>query len=102
MEAATLGSRSGSGALPLLLIAVCPLSMMFMMRGMQDHKNGASAQRTVDGDGKSPAREERLADLKSQLGQTRSQQEAIAREISKLEATSDDERRSFRYRAGWP
>jgi len=80
------------GVLPILLIAVCPLSMMLMMRSMQGDHQGASARRTDGADGKGAAREERLADLKSQLEQTRSQEEAIGRGIAKLEATFDDER----------
>jgi len=79
-------------ALPILLIAVCPLSMVLMMRSMQGDHHGASAQRSDGVDGRSSAREERLAELKSQLDKTGSQQEAIAREIAKLEATFDDER----------
>jgi hypothetical protein len=79
------------GVLPILLIGVCPLSMMLMMRSTGDHQ-GASARRTDGADGKGAAREESLADLKSQLEQTRTQEEAIGREIAKLEATFDDER----------
>jgi len=79
-------------ALPILLIAVCPLSMLLMMRGMHGDQHGATARQTDGVDGKGAARDERLADLKGQLDQTRSQQEAIAREIAKLEATFDDER----------
>lgn len=78
-------------ALPILLIAVCPLSMVLMMRSMQGEQHGASAQRSDGVDGRGSPREERLADLKSQLEQTRSQKEAIAREIAKLEASFDDE-----------
>lgn len=78
-------------ALPILLIAVCPLSMVLMMRSMRGDQHGAPAQRSDGVDGKGSAREEQLADLTNQLEQSRSQQEAIAHEIAKRDASFDDE-----------
>lgn len=79
------------GALPILLIAACPLSMMFMMRGMKDDHHGTSPE---PGLGSSPkaTHEEQLADLKRQLEDTRGRQETIAREIAKVEVSAESER----------
>ncbi len=69
-------------AVPLLLLAVCPLSMFFMMRGMGSM--GSSKHMTAQGQtGPSPAldgsRTEQLALLKARSN-------VIAREIAQLEA----------------
>lgn len=82
-------------ALPVLLIAVCPLSMMFMMRGMHADQQGASVPRTEHGEGIATSAQ-RLAELKGRLEQTRSEQESIRREIERLEPAVDDERLSSR------
>ncbi len=49
-----------AAALPILLLAICPLSMLFMMKGMQ---GGQGTSRAGEAD---PTREERLARLKAQ------------------------------------
>ncbi len=48
-------------ALPILLLAVCPLLMLFMMKGMQ----GGDRPRTPE-TGTDPTREERLARLRTE------------------------------------
>ncbi len=68
-------------ALPLLLLAACPLSMLvmvpLMMRGTRaGRRDAAPHQATRD----SRTRDERLAELKAQ-------QDAITREIGRLEGT---------------
>ncbi|MBI3979687.1 MAG: DUF2933 domain-containing protein [Chloroflexi bacterium] len=75
-------------ALPLLLLAACPLSMLLMMRGMQ-HGQCESHPAPV----RQPARPEltraqQLAELKTQLVVLQAQHETIAREIARLEAAS--------------
>ena len=59
-------------ALPFLLIAICPLSMMFMMRGMGNQDEGQQSPEEGDAE---PARDEQLtrlrderADLDSRIG----------------------------------
>ncbi|MGH2579432.1 MAG: DUF2933 domain-containing protein [Actinomycetota bacterium] len=87
----TLAPNLLVGALPILLLAVCPLSMMFMMRSMQGDQHATSPEGR-DGISRNEAtRQKRLADLKSQLEETRDRQEAVAREIAKLEAPFEDE-----------
>ncbi len=49
------------GAIPLLIVAACPLSMLFMMRGMGRGSRPSSAQGEVR-----PTHEEHLAALKNQ------------------------------------
>lgn len=77
-------------ALPLLLLAACPLSMLFMARGMQGGQCSTSTQPRQTGQpaGVRLTREEQLAELKAQLVIAQTQQVAIAREIAELETAS--------------
>lgn len=81
--------------LPLLLLAACPLSMLFMMRGMQGSHGvqGGELPSHTNDQGR-PLSEtgvvattsgESLANLKGQLANIQAQQEAIARKIARLE-----------------
>src|SRR6266699_5494476 len=72
-------------ALPILLVAACPLSMLFMMRGMAGNRN---ATNQMQGD-QLPAgltRNERLAELQSRMSSMQDEQEAIARQIAEIES----------------
>ncbi len=76
------------GAIPLLLLAACPLSMVFMMRGKQGGgSQGAlpSAQRS-----QAPAmeqtRDEQLAELHSRLSGLQEEQESLAHQIAEMES----------------
>src|SRR6266566_2635094 len=72
-------------ALPILLIAACPLSMLFMMRGMAGNRNATTQ---IQGD-QLPAgltRDERLAELQSRMSSMQDEQEAIARQIAEIES----------------
>ena len=75
-------------ALPLLLVAACPLSMLFMMRGMSG--NGNANQTTQLQEDQLPAggstRDEQLAELKSRLSGVQAEQAAIARHIAEIES----------------
>jgi UPF0716 family protein affecting phage T7 exclusion len=51
-------------AVPILLLAVCPLSMLLMMWSMQ-HTHGQGQQTPQEPDG-GPTREERIARLRAQ------------------------------------
>jgi hypothetical protein len=74
-------------ALPLLLVAACPLSMLFMMRGMS--RNG-NANQTASQITQLPAggstRDEQLAELQSRLLSVQAEQAAIARHIAEIES----------------
>lgn len=79
-------------ALPLLILAACPLSMLLMARGMQGGqcstpptRPSEQASRPV---GMRLTRDEQLAELKAQLTILQTRQQAIAREIAELEAAS--------------
>ena len=74
-------------ALPILIVAACPLSMLFMMRGMQRGTNqsmsqpaSASGVPVVGG-----AREEQLTALRIQLLSVQGEQETLANQITQLE-----------------
>ena len=79
------------GALPLLLLAACPLSMLVMGRGMMGGQcptltqQAAPPERTGQPVAVQLTRDEQLAELKSQLTILEVRQRAIAREIVALE-----------------
>jgi hypothetical protein len=77
-------------ALPLLLLAACPLSMLFMMWGMRGGQCASQPQPEPASrpTGVELTREEQIAVLKAQLASAQAQQQAIAREIAQLEAAS--------------
>ena len=70
-----------AAALPVLLLAACPLSMLLMMRGMQSHQGSHpdAEERTSP---IAPSRDVRLAELKAR-------QQDIDREIASLEQGSE-------------
>ena len=93
-------------ALPVLLVLACPLSCLFMMRGMSGTNSGESAaqdsacrtpgMRRDEALGEAEehgepravplSRDEQLALLTDQLAQIQAQQDALACEIAALEA----------------
>ena len=84
-------------ALPLLLLAVCPLSMVAMMWAMRGTKttpaNQAGAlEPTVSSVGAAGEAEPDLSELRSQLTAIHSQQERLTRRITELEAAGNQER----------
>ena len=76
------------GALPLLIVAACPISMFFMMRGMRGAQCATEpVAATV------PARimleqEAPLADLKERLVVVQARRDEIAADIARLEMAS--------------
>jgi hypothetical protein len=77
-----------AGAIPLLLLAACPLSMLIMMRGMQGSQCASTPQQVARPAPVAQTRAEQLADLKAQLAGLQVQHAAIAREIVALESSS--------------
>ncbi|MGG6295707.1 DUF2933 domain-containing protein [Leptolyngbya sp. AN02str] len=87
---ALLAPQLTLSALPLLLLAACPLSMllmMVMMNRMDKDSMSASSPRSVNSlPASTPlSRDEQLAQLREHLQQLQTQQEAIARQINTLE-----------------
>ena len=76
-------------ALPILLVAACPLSMLFMMRGMSGNGNVATSQPSQMQGEQLPAvgltRDEHLAALKSRMSSMQAEQEDLARQIAEVE-----------------
>ncbi len=76
------------GAIPLLLLAACPLSMVFMMRG----KQGGGSQGALPPAQRSQApameqtRDEQLAELHSRLSGLQEEQESLAHQIAEMES----------------
>ncbi|MHB8596284.1 MAG: DUF2933 domain-containing protein [Ktedonobacteraceae bacterium] len=79
------------GAIPLLIVVACPLSMLFTMRGMQ-HGESLHVQQPASYSAQEnpsylegPTGEDRVASLKAQLAYTEAQQQDLARQIAELE-----------------
>ncbi|MBI3969307.1 MAG: DUF2933 domain-containing protein, partial [Chloroflexi bacterium] len=72
--------------LPFLLLLICPLSMLFMMWGMQRGLCAVEPAQTIQPTQSELTPDEQLAELKAQLAGLQAQHEAIAREIVELEA----------------
>ena len=86
-----------AAALPLLIVAICPLSMLFMGRAMMGGTRQQTDTSMVSGPAASPIdvpyRVESAADpsaetaaLRQELQQLREQQAALTREIARLES----------------
>lgn len=67
-------------ALPLLLLAVCPLSMLLMMKGMQESQT--QGRHTPQEDGADLTREERVARLRSEQADLADRIDALEQEES--------------------
>ncbi len=76
-------------ALPLLILAVCPLSMLLMMRGMQGGQCASRPQQADPATGSGLTRDEQLAELRAQTTDIQEQQDLIAREIARLETSGE-------------
>ncbi|MBI4317839.1 MAG: hypothetical protein HY675_05065 [Chloroflexi bacterium] len=91
----------GLGALPLLLLAACPLSMLLMMwfmgKGMGGGQCEQQGQQVPKAAGTALTREEQLRQLKEQLLMVQAQQAALAAQIKTLDqaeppqSTSNDD-----------
>ncbi|MDP9383461.1 MAG: DUF2933 domain-containing protein [Chloroflexota bacterium] len=78
-----------AAALPLLILAACPLSMLLMMRGMQGGHCASRPQQAGSPTRAGLTRDEQLAELRTQLTDIQAQQHTIAEEISRLETSRD-------------
>ena len=77
-------------ALPLLFLAACPLSMLFMMKGM---KHGGDARTTeldtAAGPAREVTREDEMAALRAELTGVEARRDAVARRLTALEAAEE-------------
>jgi len=78
-----------AAALPLLILAACPLSMLLMTRGMQGGQCASRPQQAGYPTRAGLTREEQLAEMRAQLTGIQDQQDVIAREISRLETLGE-------------
>ncbi len=69
-------------ALPLLLVAACPLSMLVMMGRMRGGQSAQANQPPAAG----RTRDEQVAELRSRLLSAQAEQEVIARQIAEIES----------------
>ena len=67
-----------AAALPLLLVVACPLSMLLMMRGMQDGQCSSQPATAAQPAPATMSRDDQLVEL-------RAQHQAIERQIAELE-----------------
>ncbi len=77
------------GAIPLLILAACPLSMLFMMGGMRGNRGNQNASQSAQ---VSPSqiggttREEQIEKLRAQMASTQAQLEALSPETAREES----------------
>lgn len=76
-------------ALPILLLAICPLSMMLMMRGMQGNEGEAEEQ---------GAAQEANLSREQQIDRLRAQQATLTDQIADLEREGPQTARNGRVR----
>lgn len=72
-----------TSALPVLFVAICPLSMLLMMRAMQGDRAPSQPKQAV-GSNEATSREP-LAELKGEAARLHEQEEALERQIAELE-----------------
>lgn len=75
-----------ASALPVLLVLVCPLSMLLMGGMMGGMGTRRAADVIADGD-PAPSRDEQLRELRARLQDLSEEQGSLAREIARVEAT---------------
>lgn len=75
-------------ALPFLLLAACPISMLFMMRGMQGGRCSQQAEPETQPGAAASSRHQQLAELEAQLARVHAQYEAISSKIAQLEGAA--------------
>ncbi len=77
------------GALPLLIVAACPISMFFMMRGMRGAQCASEpVAATVVPTRITLGQKAPLADLKERLAVVQARRDEIAADIARLEMAS--------------
>lgn len=75
------------GAIPLLILAACPLSMLFMMRGMRGNPPVSQPTQVSSPETAGMASGEHIAALRAQLDSTQAQLEILEREAAEREST---------------
>ena len=88
------------GAIPLLILAACPISKLFMMRGMQGGHSTSQATQMSQPQSEEVTREEQIANLRAQLASTQAQLESFASDNAERERAgkrlrSEDEAGSY-------
>ncbi len=81
-----------AAALPLLLLAVCPLSMLLMMKSMQGDKCETQGQRASQEADAGPTREEQVTRLRAQQADLADRIERLEREEEPQPAKNGKER----------
>ncbi len=87
-----LAPRFVGSVAPVLLIAICPLSMLLMMRGMRGGDASSSSSPPAEPTSARPVgapSDGRIAELKSRLSELQAGQDEVAREIARLEGHSE-------------
>jgi hypothetical protein len=76
-------------ALPLLVLAACPLSMLLMMRAMRGQNGGSCSRQEADTEARgASAKDYSLADMKARMAALHAERDALGQEIAHREASS--------------
>ena len=77
------------GAIPLLILAACPLSMLFMMRGMRGNPPVSQPRQVSSPETAGMAPGKHIAALRARLSSTQAQLEILEREAAERESTGE-------------
>ena len=78
-----------ASALPVLFIAICPLSMLLMMRSMQGDHSGMREERTPNST--DPVSTNQVADLKGEVAKLHEREADLEQQIARLERSTADQ-----------
>lgn len=78
-----------SSILPFLLILVCPLMMLFMMRGTHGHGAHSAEKGTTDAPGIDAASEDQLVELREQRDQLEARVGELEAQLDRIERSQE-------------
>lgn len=77
-----------AGAIPLLIVLVCPLSMLLMMRGMHGEESSVHG-RTEPTNRAQASSVQELPEFKTRRAELEAERQTLSREIARLEEDED-------------
>jgi TolA-binding protein len=76
--------------LPFVFILICPLMMLFMMRGMHGHSQHPAEKGATDVHGIGDASEDQLVELREQRDQLEARVDELEAHLDRIERSQED------------
>ena len=76
--------------LPFLLILICPLMMLFMMRGMHGHGAHPAEKGATDAHGIGDANEDQIVELREQRDQLEARVDELEAQLDRIERSQEE------------